>query len=71
VTVTRTSVVTVRCKAFSTEDAQPYRCMVDVNGAVRVYDSVAGYFTTCHSLSPAAVARIRRLIRQTQGEHNV
>jgi hypothetical protein len=33
----------------------------DAAGTVRVWDSVAGYFTTCHSLTPAQVARVRRL----------
>jgi len=30
-------------------------------GIVRVYDSVAGYWTGCHDLTPAQCARVRRL----------
>lgn len=33
----------------------------DASGTVRVFDSVAGHYTTCHSLTPAQVARVRRL----------
>jgi len=32
-----------------------------VCGLIRVWDSVAGYFTTCHSLSEAAKKRIRKI----------
>lgn len=49
--------MTVRAKAFSGEGVRQHRVMVDdVN--VRVYDSVAGHFTLCHSLSKKTVARI-------------
>lgn len=33
----------------------------DTDGTVRVWDSVAGHYTTCHSLTPAQIARVRRL----------
>ena len=32
-----------------------------VCGLIRVWDSVAGYFTTCHSLSDSAKSRIRKI----------
>ena len=32
-----------------------------VCGLIRVWDSVAGYFTTCHSLSDSAKRRIRKI----------
>lgn len=32
-----------------------------VCGLIRVWDSVAGHFTTCHSLSNSAKTRIRKL----------
>lgn len=32
-----------------------------VCGLIRVWDSVAGYFTTCHSLSESAKKRIRNI----------
>jgi hypothetical protein len=28
------------------------------NGVVRIWDSVAGHYTTCHSLTPRQVKRI-------------
>ena len=51
--------LTARCKPFTGEPVANHRVMVmvdDVN--VRVYDPVAGYFTTCHSLGKAAIKRI-------------
>lgn len=53
--------LTVRAKAFSGEGVRTNRCTVDADGTVRVYDSVAGYYTTCHSLTSATIRRIRRL----------
>jgi len=50
--------VTVR-NAFSTERGT-YRAIVDADGTVRVYDSVAGHYTRCHSLTPRRIARARR-----------
>jgi len=31
------------------------------DGQVKVYDSVAGHFTTCHSLTDNQIARVKRL----------
>ena len=31
------------------------------DGRVWVYDSVAGHYTTCHSLTPRQMAMVRRL----------
>lgn len=57
--------MTVRAKAFTGEGVKTHRVMVDdVN--VRVYDSVAGHFTLCHSLTPKAVKRI--IARAASGE---
>lgn len=56
-------VLTIRTKAFSGEGIKKHRVMVDADGTVRVYDSVAGYYTTCHSLSQGTQARIRRMAR--------
>jgi len=55
-------IITARAKAFSKEEgARKHKFAVDSDGTVRVYDSVAGYFTTCHALSAAAQRRIRNL----------
>jgi hypothetical protein len=56
-----TKEITARAKAFSGEGIQTHKFNVDAEGTVRVWDSVAGYFTTCHSLSKSAEARIRKL----------
>ena len=50
----------VRCAAFGGK-VGTHDVSVSWTGIVRVYDNVAGYFTTCHSLSKAAERRIRKL----------
>jgi hypothetical protein len=47
----------MKCKAFSDKKIGTYNVMVDEDGTIRVYDSVAGYYTTCHSLSRNATRR--------------
>ncbi len=62
-TQTTDRTITARCRAFSGQSIQTHRCMVSADGTVRVWDSVAGHYTTCHSLSESAQQRIRRLAR--------
>ena len=38
-----------------------FRAYADADGTVRVYDSTAGYWTTCHALTPAQESRVRRV----------
>lgn len=57
--------LTVRAKAFSNEGVREHRVMIEGDGTVRVYDPVAGYYTTCHSLSESAQRRIRKLAQHT------
>jgi hypothetical protein len=38
-----------------------YRATCDADGTVRVYDSIAGYWTICHALTAQQCARVRRL----------
>ena len=52
--------LTARAKAFAGEGVKTHRFSVDA-GEVRVWDEVAGHYTSCHSLSSAAQRRIRRL----------
>jgi len=52
--------VTTKAKAFAGR-MSTIRASVDQDGTVRVYDSVAGHYTTCHSLSASAQRRIRKL----------
>jgi hypothetical protein len=49
---------TVR-NAFSTERGT-YRARVGSDGAVSVWDSIAGYYTTCHALTARQLASARR-----------
>jgi hypothetical protein len=44
-------VVNVMVKPFSGQRRKMHRCMVSPGGTVRVWDSVAGHYTLCHSLS--------------------
>lgn len=53
--------VTIRAKAFSGEGVREHKCTVASDGTVRVWDSVAGHYTACHSLSESAVRRVRKL----------
>jgi hypothetical protein len=57
--------LTARCRAFAGSPAREHKIMVDSAGVVRVYDSVAGYYTTCHSLSARTQRRIRSLATST------
>ena len=53
--------ITIRAKAFSGRKIETVRCMVDDDGTVRVWDSVAGHYTRCHVLSESAQRRARKL----------
>lgn len=53
--------LTTRCRAFATEGVRENRIRITEDGSVLVWDSVAGHYTRCHSLSPAAQRRIRRM----------
>lgn len=48
---------TIIARAFAGDDVKTHTVRVE-GGIVRVWDEVAGYFTTCHSLSPAVTKRI-------------
>jgi len=58
----RGRVITVRCRAFSGQPTRTHRVMVEQDGMVRVWDEVAGHYTTCHALSHATIRRIVRMI---------
>jgi hypothetical protein len=59
----KTTEITARAKAFSNECIKSHKFSVDADGTVRVWDAVAGHYTTCHSLSKSAEARIRKLAK--------
>jgi len=52
--------VTARAKAFKSQSVRTYEFQID-GETVRVWNDLAKHFTTCHSLSKSAIARIRRL----------
>jgi hypothetical protein len=56
--MTSLATVTVR-NAFATETGT-YRAQVDTDGTVRDWDSVAGHYTRCHSLTPAQITSAQR-----------
>jgi hypothetical protein len=53
--------LTIRCNAFSGEGARENKVLVEPgrNGAILVWDSVAGHYTACHSLSARTQVKIR------------
>lgn len=64
-TVTTQIEVTARAKAFSRQGVREHQFTVDADGTVRVWDPVAGHYTTCHSMSQATVRRVRKLALAT------
>jgi hypothetical protein len=59
-----TQYLTVRSgRAFSCDaPGTGYRASVDANGTVRVYDDLAGHYTTVHALTVAQIRYIRRAV---------
>jgi len=55
----------MRAKAFTNQPIQEY-CFDVADKQVRVYDSIAGYFTVCHALSQRAEKRILKLAKELQ-----
>lgn len=58
-TQTQTIALTIRCRAFGGQ-LGTHRVELRPDGDVAVYDRLAGYYTTCHSLSARDLGRIRR-----------
>ena len=48
------------CKAFTHETAREYTVLVNSDGDVMPWDSVAGHFTRSHVMSDESVAECRR-----------
>jgi hypothetical protein len=55
---TATKTMTIRAKAFAGEGVRSHKVQID-GDTIRVWDSVAKHYTTCHSLSQSAIRRIR------------
>lgn len=60
VTASQDVQMTIRCKAFSGEGVRLNKVLVEASGDVLVWDSVAGHYTTCHVMSNATQAKIRK-----------
>jgi hypothetical protein len=59
-----TQYLTVRSgRAFSCDaPGTGYRARVEADGTVRVYDSLAGHYTTVHALTAAQIRYVRRAV---------
>ena len=64
----KTVVVELKAKAFTGHGIQALLVQVSGDGTVRVWDAVAGHYTTCHILSRSAIARAKRLARAAQAD---
>lgn len=62
-------VVNISARAFSGEGVRRHRCLVSPDGVVRVWDAVAGHYTTCHRLGRLAKRRAQKLARD-KGDEN-
>ncbi len=60
-TTTDSIEITARAKAFSGDGVREHKFSVSEDGTVRVWDKIAGYYTTCHSMTPATQTRIRKI----------
>ena len=63
--------INARAKAFSGQGIRSHRFHVDSDGTVRVWDAIAGYYTSCHSLSRSTEARIRKLARDGRAVEDI
>jgi len=53
--------ITVRARFFSGQPIETRKVIVEDDGTIRVWDELAGYYTTCHSLTRSAERRIRKM----------
>ena len=61
---TTTIKIEATVKAFTGQSRRTHKLSVSPDGTVRVWDDVAGHYTTCHCMSPATQSRIRKLARE-------
>jgi hypothetical protein len=59
--------IQIRCRAFTGDRIKINRISVDGNGLVRVWDSVAGRFTRCHSLTSRSIGKIASAMAENNG----
>lgn len=56
---------TMRVKAFGEETPRKHAIMIDDDGTIRVWDSVARHYTLRHGLAPDEEQRIRTVLNDT------
>lgn len=56
-------IFTARAKAFSRQGVRNHKFLLSQDGTIRVWDAIAGHYTTCHSLSTSAQARLRKIAK--------
>ena len=66
---TQTFTGTARAKFFAGFGPETLKVRVEADGSVLPWDSVAGHYTRCHSLSAGIQKRIARKIRATEAGH--
>lgn len=57
----KTIEIEAKVKAFTGQGARSHKLSVSPDGTVRVYDSIAGHYTTVHAMSAATQSRVRKL----------
>lgn len=60
-----TGPVTIGVRAFNGVLGR-HKCIVEADGAVMVYDSIAGHYTRRHTLSAQDLGRIRAAARRAR-----
>jgi hypothetical protein len=61
-------IITAVARPFRAFPRGTYTFCVDDDGTVRVWDSVANHYTTCHGLSVHSQQRIRKLAAYGKGD---
>ena len=61
---TENQITTARVKAFTGQSRRNHKLSVSPDGTVRVWDDVAGHYTSCHCMSDADLSRVRKLAQQ-------
>ncbi len=54
--------ITARARAFFGQNIRAHKFLIS-DGVVRVWDPIAGFYSTCHSMSPVTQNRIRELAK--------
>jgi hypothetical protein len=61
---TTTIEIEATVKAFTGQGRRNHKLSISPDGTVRVWDDVAGHYTTCHAMSAATQSRLSKLARK-------